>query len=144
MKRIMLLSCFVGAVAFAGDHADNHKQSLVLPPDLLTGVFTVTSVKISTLNGYIPSMETSKGVVKLPPQSIDSLNYTVRVDSNDEKFINEVAKDDNGIKGLLVCNNLAIRPLIMSKNAIVLVSVENKEGEPLFGTLYDNRSCKKR
>ncbi|MDM2926803.1 hypothetical protein [Citrobacter sp. Cpa228] len=144
MKRIILLSCFVGAVAFAGDHADNHKPSLDLPPDLLKGVFTVTSVKISTLNGYIPSMETSKGVVKLPPQSIDSLTYAVRVDSNDEKFINEVAKDDYGIKGLLVCNNLAIRPLIMSKNAVVLVSVENKEGEPISVTLYDSKSCKKK
>ncbi len=32
----------------------------------------------------------------------------------------------------------------MSKNAVVLVSVENKEGEPISVTLYDSKSCKKK
>ncbi|EGO7645335.1 TPA: hypothetical protein JLD06_001244 [Escherichia coli] len=99
-------------------------------------------MKISTLDGYVPELELNGKNVKLPAQRIDTLNYTVRVDSTDEKFISDVAKDEHGIKGILVCNNPSIRPLIMSQNAVVLVSVENKEGEPLFVTLYDSKSCK--
>ena len=115
---------------------------IIIPPDFLKEFFTITSVKISTLDGYVPELELNEKNVKLPAQSIDTLNYTVRVDSTDEKFISDVAKDEHGIKGILVCNNPSIRPLIMSKNAVVLVSVENKEGEPMFVTLYDSKSCK--
>lgn len=143
MKRIALLTCFISSLVFADDTVSTNKTKIVIPPDFLKEFFTITSVKISALDGYVPTLETGKKIVKLPAQRIDSLNYTVRVDSTDEKFISDVANDDHGIKGILVCNNPSIRPLIMSKNAVVLVSVENKEGEPVFGTLYDNKSCKK-
>lgn len=144
MKKVLLLSCFIGTMAFADDTATNQKKKLIIPPDLLKNTFTVTDVRITVLDGYTPLLETNTGLVKLPKQSIDSLNYTVRIDSTDEKIIRNVVKDDYGVKGLLVCNNLSIRPLIMSKNAVVIVEVENSEGEPLFVTVYDNRSCKKK
>lgn len=141
MKILVLLVFFISSLAFSDETGGTQKAKIVIPPDFLKEFFTITSVKISTLDGYIPELGLNK---KLPAQRIDTLNYTVRVDSTDEKFINDVAKDDHGIKGILVCNNPSIRPLIMSKNAVVLVSVENKEGEPMFVTLYDSKSCKKK
>ncbi|HEY2451391.1 MAG TPA: hypothetical protein VGI71_01985 [Scandinavium sp.] len=144
MKRLALLVCFISSLAFADEVGGTNKTRIITPPDFLKEFFTITSVKISTLNGYVPGLELNKKNVKLPAQRIDTLNYTVRVDSTDEKFINDVAFDDHGIKGILVCNNPSIRPLIMSKNAVVLVSVENKEGEPMFVTLYGSESCRKK
>ncbi|OAT33845.1 hypothetical protein M975_0380 [Buttiauxella brennerae ATCC 51605] len=144
MKRIVLLSCFISSLVFAEGTVSTEKTKVVIPPDFLKEFFTITSVRISTLDGYVPTVDTGKKIVKLPAQRIDSLNYTVRVDSTDKNFITDVAKDDHGIKGILVCNNPSIRPLIMSKNAVVLVSVENKEGEPMFFTLYDSKSCMKK
>ncbi|MBJ9831423.1 hypothetical protein I5678_20665 [Citrobacter freundii] len=142
MKILVLLVYFISSLAFADVTGDTQKTKIIIPPDFLKEFFTITSVKISTLDGYVPELELNEKNVKLPAQSIDTLNYTVRVDSTDEKFISDVAKDEHGIKGILVCNNPSIRPLIMSKNAVVLVSVENKEGEPMFVTLYDSKSCK--
>ena len=142
MKRLALLVCFISSFVFADEVGGTKKTKIVTLPDFLKEFFTITSVKISTLDGYVPELELNEKNVKLPAQSIDTLNYTVRVDSTDEKFISDVAKDEHGIKGILVCNNPSIRPLIMSKNAVVLVSVENKEGEPMFVTLYDSKSCK--
>lgn len=142
MKILVLLVYFISSLAFADVTGDTQKTKIIIPPDFLKEFFTITSVKISTLDGYVPELDLNEKNVKLPAQSIDTLNYTVRVDSTDEKFISDVAKDEHGIKGILVCNNPSIRPLIMSKNAVVLVSVENKEGEPMFVTLYDSKSCK--
>lgn len=144
MKKVLLLSCLIDTIAYADNTANNQKQKLITPPGLLKNTFTVTDVRVTVLDGYTPILETNTGLVKLPKQSIDSLNYTVRIDSTDEKIIRNVVKDDYGVKGLLVCNNLSIRPLIMSKKAVVIVEVENSEGEPLFVTVYDNRSCKKK
>ncbi|WP_313068465.1 hypothetical protein [Atlantibacter hermannii] len=144
MKIIVLLVYFITSLAFADETGGTQKTKIVIPPDFLKEFFTITNVKISTLDGYVPELELNEKNVKLPAQRIDTLNYTVRVNSTDEKFISDVAKDEHGIKGILVCNNPSIRPLIMSKNAVVLVSVENKEGEPMFFTLYDSKSCKKK
>ena len=144
MKILALLVCFISSLAFADETGGTQKTKIVVPPDFLKQFFTIASVKISTLDGYVPIVETGNKVVKLPAQRIDSLNYTVRVDSTDAGFINDVASSDHGIKGILVCNNPSIKSLIMSKNAVVLVSVENKEGEPMSVTLYDSESCKKK
>lgn len=141
MKILALLACFISSLAFADETEGTQKTKIIIPPDFLKEFITITSVKISTLDGYLPELGLNK---KLSAQRIDTLNYTVREDSTDEKFISDVAKDDHGIKGILVCNNPSIRSLIMSNNAVVLVSVENKEGEPMFVTLYDSKSCKKK
>jgi hypothetical protein len=127
MKRLALLFCFISSLVSADETVGTQKNKIVIPPDFLKEFFTITSVKISTLDGYVPELELNKKNVKLPAQRIDTLNYTVRVDSTDEKFINDVAFDDHGIKGILVCNNPSIRPLIMSKNAVVDLSPKSMQ-----------------
>ena len=74
MKILALLVCFISSLAFADETGGTQKTKIVVPPDFLKQFFTITSVKISTLDGYVPIVETGNKVVKLPAQRIDSLN----------------------------------------------------------------------
>ncbi|WP_170854817.1 hypothetical protein, partial [Escherichia coli] len=94
MKKLALLFCFISSFAFSDEVGGTKKTKIIIPPDFLKEFFTITSVKISTLDGYVPELELNGKNVKLPAQRIDTLNYTVRVDSTDEKFISDVAKDE--------------------------------------------------
>lgn len=83
MKRLALLVCFIISFVFADEVGGTNKTKIVIPPDFLKEFFTITSVKISTLDGYVPELELNEKNVKLPARRIDTLNYTVRVDSTD-------------------------------------------------------------
>ncbi|MEB7925930.1 hypothetical protein NGJ69_19695 [Atlantibacter hermannii] len=149
MKSILLtLMIFVSTILHAAEPIKINKTAIIITPEIenevLSTLYQVTNVTISTLNNYESKVEKNNGFRKLPAQSIDSINYTVRVASKDKKVINNLAFSNSGIKGRLVCNNPAIRPLIMSRKAVVLISIDNDDGEPQFVTIYDNHSCREK
>lgn len=151
MKQIMkliaslLVLLITPAYVVAEPQMKQNGSSIVIP-DGITSIdnppYTVTVARISTLKGYQPVADSEAAEITLPAETVDSLTYHVRVDRLKENEIRKIVFSPDGVISALVCKNLAVRPLLQHSMTVVLLNVENAEGNPMFATVIDNRRCR--
>lgn len=141
----LLVLLITPGCVFAETKLKQNGSSIVIP-DSITIIdnppYTITDARISTLKGYQPVTDSEAAEITLPAETVDSLTYHVRVDRLKENEIRKIVFSPDGVISALVCKNPAVRPLLQHSMTVVLLNVENAEGNPMFATVIDNRRCR--
>lgn len=141
----LLVLLITPAYVVAEPQMKQNGSSIVIP-DSITSIdnppYTITDARISTLKGYQPVTDSEAGKITLPAETVDSLTYHVRIDRLKEAEIRKIVFGPDGVISVLVCKNAAVRALLQHSMTVVLLNVENAEGDPMFATVIDNRRCR--